>query len=123
MNISNLSEPQRQALLDLLVLGMYSDSKLTLAEDASVQSVLDTFKLESDYERDKYLDASVARVREQAQTADAARAYAVTLAKRFASAEHKRAVYETLERVLASDDGVSARERGLLSVVKEVFRI
>ena len=122
MNISGFSEPQREAFLDLLVLGMYSDHKLTLAEDASVQSVLDGFRCESDYERNKYLDAATARVREKARTEDSARAYAVGLAQKFKSPEHQRTVYETLERVLASDNEVSARESGLLSVVKEAFQ-
>ncbi len=122
MNISGFSEPQREAFLDLLVLGMYSDHKLTLAEDASVQSVLDGFRCESDYERNKYLDAATARVREKARTEDSARAYAVGLAQKFKSPEHQRTVYEMLERVLASDKAVSARESGLLSVVKEAFQ-
>ena len=122
MNISGFSEPQREAFLDLLVLGMYSDHKLTLAEDASVQSVLDGFRCESDYERNKYLDAATARVREKARTEDSARDYAVGLAQKFKSPEHQRTVYEMLERVLASDNAVSARESGLLSVVKEAFQ-
>ena len=122
MNIGGFSEPQREAFLDLLVLGMYSDHKLTLAEDASVQSVLDGFRCESDYERNKYLDAATARVREKARSEDSARAYAVGLAQKFKSPEHQRTVYETLERVLASDNAVSARESGLLSVVKEAFQ-
>ncbi len=122
MNISGFSEPQREAFLDLLVLGMYSDHKLTLAEDASVQSVLDGFRCESDYERNKYLDAATARVREKARTEDSARAYAVGLAQKFKSPEHQRTVYEMLERVLASDKAVSARESGLLSAVKEAFQ-
>lgn len=123
MDISNFSEPQREAFLDLLVLGMYSDNKLTLAEDASVQSVLDSFQCESDYERNKYLDAATARVRDKAGTEDSARAYAVDLARKFKSPEHKRTVYDILERVLASDSEVSAKESGLLSAVKGVFKI
>src|SRR2546426_4414219 len=123
MNISSLSEPQRQALLDLLVLGMYSDDNLTMAEDAVVQSLLDTFQFDSDYSRNRYLDASIARVREKTQTTDSERAYAVSLAQNFDSPEDQRTVYETLERLLASDDGVSAKESRLLSVVKEVFKM
>jgi len=123
MNISSLSEPQRQALLDLLVLGMYSDDNLTVAEDALVQSLLDAFEFDSDYSRHRYLDASIARVRKKAETADSARAYAVGLAKSFASPKLKRAVYDALERLLASDDGLSVTESQLLSVVKGVFKL
>ncbi len=123
MNFRNFSDRQRQALLDLLVLGMYSDDNLTVAEDAVVQSLLDTFQFDSDYSRNRYLDASIARVRENAQTTDSERAYAVSLAQIFASPENQRAVCETLERLLASDDGVSAKESRLLSVVKEVFKM
>jgi len=123
MNFSNFSGPQRQALLDLLVLGMYSDDNLTMAEDALVQTLLDTFEFDSDYSRNRYLDASIARVREKARTAASERAYAMSLAHNFSSPENQHAVYSMLERLLASDDGVTAKENRLLSVVKEVFKM
>ena len=120
MDINSFSESQRRALLDLLVLGMYSDGKLGAKEDAWVQSILDTFQFESDYARNQYLDASFARVRQEAQTEDSARAYAVNLARSFTSPEHRRTVCDALERMMAGDNEVSAKESRLLSVVKEI---
>jgi len=123
MKIGNLSEQQRKALLDLLVLGMYSDGKLGSTEDALVRSILDAFQFGSDYARNQYLDASIARVRGKALTKDSARAYAMSLAQSFASEEEKRAVYDILGRVLSSDNEVSAKESALLSVVREVLKM
>jgi len=102
---------------------MYSDGKLGAVEGPLVRGVLDTFQFESELRPQPVSGRFIARVREEAQTADSARAYAVSLAQNFASPEHKRAVYKALDRVVASDNELSARENALLSLVNEVFKM
>jgi uncharacterized tellurite resistance protein B-like protein len=43
MKIKGFNETQSQALMDLLVLGMYADHNLDSAEDACMQRLLDRF--------------------------------------------------------------------------------
>ena len=61
MILTELSEGQKQALMDLLVLGMYADHNLSSAEDACVQRLLAQFKFPSEYDRQQFSDAAFTR--------------------------------------------------------------
>jgi len=58
MNLAGFTEEQKQALLDLLIVGMYADHNLASAEDERVEHLLDTFEFPSDYEGDRFSDAA-----------------------------------------------------------------
>src|SRR4051812_42430046 len=107
MNLGNFSPPQRQALLDLLVLAMYMDGNLARAEEARVEQLLAKMGVESDYDRNRDFDASVTRVRQHSQSADAARACVGRLAQNFTTADQRRNVYDTLSDLTALDGSVS----------------
>ena len=62
MDLKSFNEAQRQALLDLAVLAMYSDQHLAAAEQERVERLLTSMGLNSDYERAAQYDASIARV-------------------------------------------------------------
>jgi len=47
MNITEFTQEQKQALFDLLVVGMYADCNLASAEDDRGQKVLDAFQFGS----------------------------------------------------------------------------
>lgn len=121
MNFTEFTEPQRQALLDLMVLGMYADSRLTSAEDERVHRLLATMGFESEYDRDKQLDASITRIRQHAQTLELARAHATLLSQNFTTSEQRREVYKLLDDLMASDNQIVPQESQILAVVKEVF--
>jgi uncharacterized tellurite resistance protein B-like protein len=123
MNINDFSEPQRQALLDLLVLAMYADGHLAVAEDARVQRLLTAMGFESQYDHERLFDASVTRVRQHSNSAETARAHAVELAEGFRTREQRRGLYDLLEDLMASDTQVSSDETRFLSVVREVLQI
>jgi uncharacterized tellurite resistance protein B-like protein len=122
MNPSQLNEQQKQALCDLLILGMYSDRHLAAAENARIQRLLDTLEFASDYDRQQYLDASFTRVARQAASPESARAYAGQLAVCF-SGELRRPAYEALQTLLASDGQVTPEEDRFLSSVKELLAL
>ena len=61
MNLADFTAGQRQALMDLLVLGMYADRNLASAEDVCVQRLLASFNFQSDSERDAFSDAAFTR--------------------------------------------------------------
>ena len=123
MNITDFTEQQRQALLDLLVLAMYADGHLASAEDARVQRLLTAMGFEPGYDHQRQFDAAVTRVRQHSQTAEAARAHATELARSFTTREHQRRVYDLLDDLMESDSRISAEESRFLSVVREIFQI
>lgn len=123
MKIKGFTDIQSQALMDLLVLGMYADHNLASAEDACVQRFLDRFLFQSDYDRQMFSDAAFARVSRHTGSLEQMRAYGTQLAQNFAAADARRSAYDMLDDVLTSDGRVTSEESKLLAVVKEAFQL
>jgi uncharacterized tellurite resistance protein B-like protein len=121
MTLANFNEPQRQALLDLVVLAVYADGHVASGEDERVRRLLDGMGVVSDYERNRLFDASVTRVRQHVKTAETVRAHAVDLARNFATTEHRGEVEGIVDDVLASDSQVAPEEAQFATIVKAVL--
>jgi hypothetical protein len=116
-----LTEAQKEALVDLLVLGMYADATLTSAEDDYLQRLLDTFEFSSEYTRQSFADAAFTRTRGYCASPALTCDYVEKLARSFQSVEARRDVYEALEELLSSDGGATDEEGRMLSLVREAF--
>ncbi|MEW6157909.1 MAG: tellurite resistance TerB family protein [Verrucomicrobiota bacterium] len=123
MDIKKLSLEQQQAVLDLMVLAMYSDGHLTSAEDERVTRLLQSMGHASEYERTRQYDAAVTRIRQQVQKPEDAQTHAARLSQRFSSREQRVGVYQLLEEILASDEGVTPPENSFLSTVRDAFHL
>jgi hypothetical protein len=123
MNIDGFNEQQCHSLLDLIVLAMYMDGNLASVEAARVQQLLIAMGFKSDYDRNRQFDISVTRVRQQAGTAETARAFAGKLAGVFTVPEHRQRVYDMLNDLVASDGQVSAEESKFLQAVKVALQL
>ncbi|MCW5930006.1 MAG: TerB family tellurite resistance protein [Chitinophagaceae bacterium] len=122
MNIKDFTEPQQQALLDLAALAMYADGHLASKEDERVLRLLGAMGFDSDYDRRRHYDAAVTRVSRHSQTADSARAYALTLSQAFSTREQRQAVEKILDEIVTSDRHVSDPENNFLSLVSEALQ-
>jgi uncharacterized tellurite resistance protein B-like protein len=116
-----LSESQKRALTDLLIIGMYADHTLTSAEDDYLQRLLDSFEFPSDYTRRVFVDAAFARIRGHTASSESIRAYVEELAQKFPCPEERREVYEAMDELLSSDGVMSEEEKRVLRVVRELF--
>jgi len=123
MNATGFTDSQKQALMDLLVVGMYADRNLAAAEDDCIQHRLARFEFLSDYERRQFIDASFTRASRHAASPEAVRAYVIQLAVAFPTADLRRSVYDTLDELLASDGRLTSEEGQLLVVVREAFKL
>lgn len=123
MNVNDFNQDQKQALLDLLLLGMYADHNLASSEDERVEELLETFKFSSDYERDQFSDAAFTRARQKSDSPEKMQAYVGELVKHFPSDKLRREAYDLLDDLLTSDGRVSSEESKLLSTVKDVFKL
>jgi uncharacterized tellurite resistance protein B-like protein len=123
MNLASLSETQKQALMDLLVVGMYADHNLTSAEDACAQRLLDQFQFDSENHRQQFSDAAFTRGSRHAGSPEAIRAYVPQLAANFKSATERQEVFDLLKDLLTSDGKVSTEESQLLGALLEAFKI
>ncbi|SPE60545.1 hypothetical protein SBV1_460004 [Verrucomicrobia bacterium] len=123
MNVTGFTAEQKQALLDLLIIGMYADHNLASAEDARVEQLLDTFQFASEYERDKFSDAAFTRASRQSGSPEAIRAYVGQVASHFPTREVRQRAYDILDGLLTSDGRVTSEESKLLSATKEIFQL
>src|ERR1017187_1591210 len=117
MDLTGFTDQQKQALVDLLVLGMYADGNLDLIEDEKVRQVLDAIQFPSDSARQYFIDASFARARKHAGSPEATRNYVAEIAKSFPAPAMRRQVYNALEDSLTSDHKMADKECELLVVV------
>ena len=123
MNITGFTQEQKQALFDLLIVGMYADHNLASAEDDRIQKVLDAFQFRSDYERQTFSDAAFTRASRQAGSPEAIRAYVTQIAGHFPARDIRRRAYDILDDLLTSDGRVTSEESKLLSATREVFQL
>lgn len=121
MNITSLSESEKNALLDLLVLGMYADGHLAAVEDVCIQRLLDAMSLGSDHAKQEAVDASVTKVSRIGSAPAAVRSAVAEIAKAFPKPDARRLACQALDGLLASDNQVTGREKEFLTVVREVF--
>jgi uncharacterized tellurite resistance protein B-like protein len=123
MNLTEFTDQQKQSLVDMLVLGMYADGHLDLIEDEIARQVLDSIQFSSDSARQYFLDASFARARKQGASAKTARSYVSEIAKSFPTPAMRREVRDALEESLTSDHNLADKEKELLAVVSEEFKL
>jgi hypothetical protein len=123
MEISRLTEQQRHALLDVLILATYSDARMDLEEDARLERLLASMGIDTEYDRGKILDESITRLREYSQNPKLARDHAVRLVQIFTDPEQRRGVYQILERQVNSDNSVVPAEHEFLSAVHKALRL
>ena len=121
MDLTAFSDQQKQALVDLLTLGMYADGNLDLIEDEKAQRVLDAIQFPSDSARKYFIDSSFARARKHGASPDSARKYAAEIGKSFPTKAVRRQIYSVLEDSLSSDNRLADRERELLVMVTDEF--
>src|SRR6187397_1357150 len=122
MNITGFTEEQKQALLDLLIVGMYADHNLASAEDKLVGQLLDAINFPSDYERQKFSDAAFTRVSRQSGSPEAIRSCVSQLADHFPKSQIRKRAYDILDDLLTSDGRISSEESKLLSTMREFFQ-
>jgi hypothetical protein len=118
-DLGGFTGPQCLALLDLLVLAMYADGHLALAEDARLKDLLSAMGWKTAHERNQQLDAAVTRVRQSSLTADTAAAHAARLAQSFTTQQQRRQVYDLLEDLMSRDRQVAPQENNFLSAVNK----
>jgi hypothetical protein len=122
MNLKKLGAEQRNAFLDILVLGMYADGHLAGVEDQQVQKVLDAMGWTDAVDHEREFDASVTRVRKYSDSPASVAEHAKTLAAIFHNKGERQEALKALEDLLRSDNKTPAGEMKFLEVARNAFR-
>jgi hypothetical protein len=64
----NMNQKQREALVDLLLLGMFVDGSLKVSDDQKLRSVIEEIGWESYQTPDLYFQSAIAKARDAADT-------------------------------------------------------
>jgi hypothetical protein len=110
------TQPQREAIVDLLLIAIYEDGRIAWQEDAMIDRQLDAFVWESGTDPHTYLNAATARVREAITTVTGRDRLLADISSRLDSAAARGKALELLAMVLDTD-GRSSDESELLTRV------
>jgi uncharacterized tellurite resistance protein B-like protein len=123
MDFAGYNDEQKQALLDLLLYGMYLDGNLSSIEDRRISELLDSMTFPSEDARLRFLDAAYTRTRQRSNSPEGIRSFVNEVGKHFSTPDLRRRSFNLLESLLSSDDNVIEKERALLAAVREEFKL
>ena len=116
------TQPQREAVIDLLSVAIYADSHLSLAEQSAVDTQVHKMYWDSQLSVEAYSNGSINRARDARNNPDLKADYLQNIADKLETEIGKTKAYEICRSVLLSD-GQAETEVNFLANVKSVFGI
>jgi hypothetical protein len=110
-----MTQPQREALFDLLALSIYADAHVSLVEEDLLKQAFVKKGWKSEYPKDLFIEESFARAREVAEDDEAVFDYMNERAALFSSRSVQKEAAEILKAILEAD-GETAEENELYSL-------
>ena len=98
-----MNQPQREALFDLLSLSIYADAHISLTEERLLESAFIAEGWDSEYPKSLFIDESLARAREAAESDDAMFDYINEKAQAFTTKTGQKEVLGVVKNILKSD--------------------
>jgi len=117
---NSMNQSQREAIIDLLILAIYSDGHLSVEEDEGLNRLIDSLGWKSMISRDLFVDSAWTRARVAAETPESAAAYVKEHAAHFTTPEDQADAYDVLHQ-LVSHDGIHKDEYSVLSLINGAF--
>lgn len=115
-----MKQPQREALFDLLTLSIYADAHISLTEERLLESAFIAEGWDSEYPKSLFLDESLARAREAADSDDAMFDYINEKAQAFTTKALQKEVLGVVKNILKSD-GETAEENEFYSLLVQAL--
>jgi hypothetical protein len=116
--IQNMNQKQREALVDLLLLGMFADGSLKVSDDQKLLSVIEEIGWESYQTPDLYFQSAIAKARDAADTEAGTLARLKKIHDSLASDEIRQQAIESLEKFLRLDGEPGVEESKFLELAK-----
>ena len=123
MSNIEFTKEQKDAVMDLLVVGMYADGHVASAEDERIGQLLNEYGVESEHERRMLASESIGRASQHAGTTEKKMEFAKKISALFEDRPLRVRAYELLEGMVASDAKLSEKEKAFLSLVRDAFDI
>ena len=114
------TQSQREALIDLLLLGMYADNMLSLAENQFLDDEVQELTWDSPTSLSAYLSAAIYRVRMAEEHQEKREALLQSVKERFGDVQGKQGALIVLKDLLASD-GTAEQEQKFFAEIQRMF--
>lgn len=98
-----MNQPRREALFDILSLSIYADAHISLTEDRLLDSAFVAEGWDSEYPKSLFVEESLARAREAAESDDAMFDYINEKAQVFTTKTAQKEVLGVVKNILKSD--------------------
>ena len=113
-----MNQKQREALVDLLLLGMFADGSLKVSDDQELLSVIQEIGWESYQTPDLYFQSAIAKARDAADTETGTLARLKKINDDLASDDIRQKAIGRLERFLTLDGEPGVEESKFLELAK-----
>lgn len=116
-----LLQEEREAIIDLLILGAYADNRLSLREEKAFESLTGTLSWESETGLPDYMDAAIAKVRSVRSNPSAKEGLLIKVKERLHTRASVSKALNLLHKVFISD-GRSYDEANFYREVESVLK-
>jgi len=117
-----LEQPQREAIIDLLLLAMYADNHLALSEQEQLESQVQTFDWRSGTTPDIYIEEATAKVRAADKADDTRAELMADIGARLDDADTRELALAICKQLFQTDADVGADEIQFLNQLREAFQ-
>lgn len=119
----DLSQTQREALIDAMVFAMMADGEMAEEEREELNRSLDEIEWSGEKNRELFISESIERVEHATSSGQAAREYIGGISERLERDELREHAYAIASRIVCSDHDVAEAERGLMSLFIQQFHL
>ncbi len=116
-----LTQEQREAIFDFLLLGMYADSVLKRVENERIYDLIASVGWQSYQDPSEYSNLATARVRDAAENEEKTRAFLAALSDRLATPDARRFAMVLFLRLLEADKDINVEEDQIYTAAKAAF--
>ena len=115
---AGVTQPQREALLDILIVALYADGLISAEENAQLDSVIASLKWENPLQRRQYLGLAYARIRSALDRGGAGRpALLAGIATRLKDPGMRRQAQRLAADLVEADGPATDSEKAFLAEV------
>ena len=120
---THLTQPQREATLDLLLLGIYADGAIRLSENERIYELLSSYGWESYQDAREYSQTAVSRARGALETQDALTVFLAGISARLADEGMKKLALALLAQLIEADNTATESEADFYQTAKTAFGV
>ncbi|MBF2017361.1 MAG: TerB family tellurite resistance protein [Rivularia sp. T60_A2020_040] len=119
----DVTQNEREAIIELMMMTMYSDKNLKLAEDELIQEYVSNIKWESPLSLEFYFGKVTPKIRTALQDKEKMNTFLEDINNRLENEAVKTQVLQLCNDLAIADADFSAEEKELLEHISQVFQI